>query len=103
MVQQIDPFEFNASEAPADAPTSPGVPPFASNMDKSTAISHYNRLDGVKSVLSDMRLKMGIEVERKGPVTLHDSLYMGRLVDLISMCNTLQTLLPWSPFPKDEL
>lgn len=103
MAPQIDPFEFSTSEAPADAPTSPGVPPFVSNMDRSTAISHYNRLDGVKSVLSDMRLKMGIEVERKGPVSLHDELYMSRLVDLISMCNTLQTLLPWTPFRREDL
>ena len=98
----IDPFELGTPEVPPDAPTAPGIPPFASNMDRSTAISHYNRLDGVKSVLSDMRLKMGIEVERKGPVTLHDELYMGRLGDLISMCNTLQTLLPWSPFPRED-
>ena len=101
MAQQLDPFDFNMRDFHDDAPTSPGIPPTFTNMDQSTAVSHYNRLDGVKNILHDMRLKLNVELSRKG-ATLNDELYSSRLGDAIVLCSTLQSLLSWTPFSREE-
>ena len=94
----MDPFELNSPEAPPDAPTIPGQNPFASNMSSTTAVSHYNRLDGVKSVLQDMRLKLKVELRQRGEnITLQDDIYVSKLDATLAMCESLQALLPWSP------
>ena len=110
MSQMLDPFDFNLAEAPQAADTLPGASPIVEqrqadmsklSVDLSTVISHYNRLEGIKSILSDMRLKMSVELRRKGkPAPLYDDLYMGQLGDVISLCESLQKWLPWSPHPS---
>jgi len=105
MAQQMDPFDFNPSvRDPQQASASSSVVMSKSSMDLSTAISHYNRLDGIKSVLNDMRLKMSAEIKHKGQAPLLcDDLYMDQLCDIITACETLQQWLPWSPMPQVKL
>jgi len=104
MAQQMDPFDFNPSvRCPQQDSPSSGAVMSKSNMDMSTAISHYNRLDGIKSVLNDMRLKMSTEMKHKGQAPLlYDDLYMDQLGDIITACENLQQWLPWSPLPQGK-
>lgn len=111
MNHTIDPFEFaEPLILPEGAETQPGLhdtPAVMDNpdskMDRSTAVSHYNRWDGIKSIVSDMQLKLRVELERKGSLSLTDELYLSSLGDVIAFCTTLQTRLPWSPVPAEKL
>lgn len=107
-MRQIDPFELNMANMPNEADMLIGSSPIdvhnistaASKIPQSTMITHYNRLDGIKNILYDMRLKLNEELKLKGQMIILDELYIAALGDLIASTLTLQKWLPWDPCPK---
>jgi hypothetical protein len=107
-MRQIDPFEINMVDMPDEADMLTGSSPIdvhnistsASKIPQSTMIAHYNKLDGIKSILHDMRLKLNAELKQKDQTFILDELYIAALCDLIASTSALQKWLPWDPCPK---
>lgn len=62
-----------------------------------TAISNYNRLEGIKSIVTDMKLRLQWELRDVPEMDLADDLYVKSLADLVEAATVLQLRLPWDP------
>jgi hypothetical protein len=62
-----------------------------------TAISNYNRLEGIKSIVTDMKRRLQWELRDVPKMDLADDLYIKSLTDLVEAATVLQHRLPWNP------
>jgi hypothetical protein len=62
-----------------------------------TAISNYNRLEGIKNIVTDMKLRLQWELRDVPEMDLADYLYIKSLADLVEAATVLQLRLSWDP------
>lgn len=59
-----------------------------------TAVSFYNRLQGIRNIALDMQTRL--KTEQKDS-QLSDMLFHASLGDIADLCKTLQSRLTWAP------